>query len=86
MALDMTFCLLIRTAKRGFWKIETTNGWQHTPFFMSKNELDFANQSNERYSIIRLYDFNRSQRAFEISNPIRNRLNIIPDHFRMIFR
>ena len=74
------------SGKARFLEVKTTNGWQETPFFMSKNELDFAGQSKENYSIIRLYDFNRNQRAFEIQNPIQEKLNVIPDHFRMTFR
>jgi len=69
-----------------FVEVKTTRGWSHTPFFMTRNEIEFAKQSNEQYSILRLYDFERTPRAFELKNPIEEAVHIVPDNFKVSFR
>ena len=68
-----------------FLEVKTTTGWRGTPFYMSGNEVDFARRTNNRYSIIRLYDFRRSARAFEIENPIEQNIHLLTDSYRATF-
>ena len=39
-------------------EVKTTTGKFETPFFMSKNEVDFMKKNNQNYFIYRVYDFN----------------------------
>jgi len=79
---------LTRTFSAGRWILnaKTTTGWRNTPFHMSSNEVEFAQRTNHRYSIIRLYDFWRSAKAFQIENPIEQSVHLRADGYKASFR
>ena len=68
-----------------FLEVKTTTGWRNTPFHMSSNEVEFARRTNHRYSIIRLYDFRRSAKAFQIENPIEQSVHLQADGYKATF-
>ena len=47
-------------------EVKTTNGWDRTPFHISRNELAVAEARRESWHPVRLWNFTRVPRAFEI--------------------
>ncbi len=66
-------------------EVKTTNGWNRTPFHISRNELEVANERRDAWCLLRLYDFAREARAFEIRPPLERHLELTPSSFRASF-
>ena len=48
-------------------EVKTTNGWERTPFFISRNELEVANTARAEWRLLRLWDFSRASRRLSSS-------------------
>lgn len=66
-------------------EVKTTNGMERTPFFLSENERTFAIERSDAFRIVRLYDFARAPKAFEISPPIEEAVHLQPTNYRAAF-
>ena len=51
-------------------EVKTTAGYQLTPFFLSENEHSLSQQRPDAFRLVRLYDFYRQPRAFELTPPL----------------
>lgn len=51
-------------------EVKTTNGWERTPFHISRNELAVANERRDDWHLVRLWNFSREPRAFELRPPL----------------
>ena len=51
-------------------EIKTTTGWERTSFHISRNELAVADERREHWHLVRLWNFARDLRAFEIRPPL----------------
>lgn len=51
-------------------EVKTTNGWERTPFHISRNELEVAKDRSEDWHLFRLYEYARSPKAFELRPPL----------------
>lgn len=51
-------------------EVKTTVGQRLTPFFLTRNEKLVAEERPDHYRIVRLYDFARAARAFELVPPL----------------
>jgi len=51
-------------------EIKTTNGWERTPFHISRNELRTANENRDCWHLIRVWNFARAPRAFALRPPL----------------
>lgn len=51
-------------------EVKTTNGWERTPFFISRNEVKVAGERSGEWRLLRLWDFSREPRAFELHPPL----------------
>lgn len=51
-------------------EVKTTNGGDRTPFHISRNELDVADANPDEWRLVRLWDFSRRPRAYELSPPL----------------
>lgn len=51
-------------------EVKTTNGWERTPFHISRNELEVAEVRREHWHLVRLWNFAREPAAFEIRPPL----------------
>lgn len=51
-------------------EVKTTNGWDRTPFHVSRNELAVADERCDSWHLVRLWDFAREPKAFEIRPPL----------------
>ncbi len=66
-------------------EVKTTNGWDRTPFHISRNELSFANANTEHWRLIRVYDFAREPKAFELHPPLDRHVSLTATSFQADF-
>lgn len=68
-----------------FLEVKTTVGHKRTPFYLSRNEHDFATEETARFRIFRLYEWGKEPRAFLIKPPLQNALILEPSAYRASF-
>lgn len=51
-------------------EVKTTNGWERTPFHITRNELAVAKDRPSEWCLLRLWNFAREPRAFELRPPL----------------
>lgn len=51
-------------------EVKTTNGWERTPFHITRNELEVTEERRSEWCLFRLYDFSQSPKAFELRPPL----------------
>ncbi|WP_245281662.1 DUF3883 domain-containing protein [Ensifer sp. ZNC0028] len=66
-------------------EVKTTNGWERTPFHISRNELEVAERRREEWCLVRLYDFSRHPRAFELRAPLDAHVSLIATSYQANF-
>lgn len=66
-------------------EVKTTTGWDRTPFYITRNELRVAEQSREHWRLMRVYDFARSPRAFELCPPLDAHVSLTATSFQADF-
>ncbi len=62
-------------------EIKTTNGWNRTPFHITRNELAVANRERETWHLVRLWNFARKPEAFSIRPPLETHVALTPTTF-----
>lgn len=62
-------------------EVKTTNGWERTPFHITRNELAVAEEMRDRWHLIRLWNFAREPRAFAIRPPLEAHVALTPTSF-----
>jgi len=66
-------------------EVKTTNGWERTPFHISRNELAVADARSQNWHLLRLWDFSRKPRAFELTPPLEGYVSLTPTSFQASF-
>lgn len=66
-------------------EVKTTNGWERTPFHISANELAVADRRKGEWRLLRLWNFARDPRAFELHPPLAAHVSLMPTSFRADF-
>jgi hypothetical protein len=66
-------------------EVKTTNGWERTPFYISSNELEVANARRHEWSLVRLFDFAREVRAFELRPPLEAHVSLLATQYEASF-
>lgn len=66
-------------------EVKTTNGWERTPFHISANELAVADRGQGEWRLLRLWNFAREPRAFELQPPLAAHVSLMPTSFRADF-
>lgn len=51
-------------------EVKTTNGWERTPFYITRNELAVADERRSEWCLFRLWNFSREPKAFELRPPL----------------
>lgn len=51
-------------------EVKTTNGWERTPFHISRNECAVADRHRDEWCLVRLWNFARAPKAFELRPPL----------------
>ena len=62
-------------------EIKTTNGWERTPFHISRNELAVAENRHEVWHLVRVWNFARNPQAFSLRPPIENHAELTATSF-----
>lgn len=68
-----------------FFEVKTTVGHKRTPFFLSRNERDFAEEAPNNLRIFRLYELGKTPRSFLIAPPLDSSLILEPSVYRASF-
>ena len=66
-------------------EVKTTNGWERTPFYISRNELDVAEERRAEWVLFRLWNFSRDPRAFELYPPLDAHVSLTAMAFQASF-
>jgi hypothetical protein len=67
-------------------EVKTTNGWERTPFHISRNELEVAQERRNDWHLFRLYEFARAPKAFELRPPLDAHVSLTATSFRASFQ
>lgn len=62
-------------------EVKTTNGWERTPFHITRTEMAAADANRDNWHLVRLWDFARSPRAFSIRPPLDAHVQLTPTTF-----
>ena len=66
-------------------EVKTTNGWERTPFHISRNELAVAADHPTKWCLVRLWNFAREPRAFELHPPLDAHVTLIATNYEANF-
>lgn len=67
-------------------EVKTTNGWERTPFHITRNELAVAEERPAEWCLFRLWNFSREPKAFELRSPLAAHVSLIATTFQASFR
>lgn len=67
-------------------EVKTTNGWERTPFHITRNELAVAEARRGEWRLFRLWNFSREPKAFELAPPLDAHVSLMPTAFQASFR
>ncbi len=62
-------------------EVKTTNGWERTPFYLSRNEINVANDNRDSWHLVRLWNFVRQPKAYALRPPLENYVELTPTSF-----
>lgn len=63
-------------------EVKTTNGWERTPFHITRNELAVAEARREHWRLVRLWNFSRSPTAFELRPPLEAHVSLMATSYQ----
>ncbi|MEM8841082.1 MAG: DUF3883 domain-containing protein [Pseudomonadota bacterium] len=66
-------------------EVKTTNGWERTPFHISRNELAVAEERRSEWCLLRLWNFAREPKAFELHPPLDAHVSLTATSFQASF-
>ncbi|WP_170509162.1 DUF3883 domain-containing protein [Ruegeria arenilitoris] len=67
-------------------EVKTTNGWERTPFHISRNELAVADANRDSWALFRVWNFCRGPNAFELRPPLDAHVELTAMSFQANFR
>ncbi|MGI9244803.1 MAG: DUF3883 domain-containing protein [Verrucomicrobiales bacterium] len=68
-----------------FIEVKTTRFRKETPFFISSNEIRFSEANASRFSLYRVYRFNKGAKLFTLPGNIATRCALTPTTYRGSF-
>lgn len=69
-----------------FVEVKTTNGWERTPFHISRNELEVSERLREDWRLMRIWNFARQPKAFELCPPLSAHVSLMPTSYLARFQ
>ena len=66
-------------------EVKTTNGWERTPFHITRNERAVAEHRPNEWCLVRLWNFARGPRAFELRPPLEAHVTLIATSYEARF-
>jgi len=73
------------TGRERLIEVKTTNGAARTPFYLSRNECELAEERPNDWHIYRVHLFAKNPRIFTIAPPLKAMLNLRPESWRASF-
>lgn len=67
-------------------EVKTTNGWDRTPFHISRNELAVASSRRDDWHLVRVWDFARTPKAFALRPPLEAHADLTATSFLATLR
>ncbi|WP_425506046.1 DUF3883 domain-containing protein [Sphingomonas jinjuensis] len=67
-------------------EVKTTNKSKRTPFPISRNELAVSEEHRHDWCHVRVWDFARNPRRFELRPPLDAHASLMPASFQVSFR
>jgi len=74
------------SGRRRLIEVKTTAGWERTPFYLTRNELAVAEASPDEWRLVRVWNFRREPKAFELQPPLLASLALTPTVFEAHLR
>ena len=71
--------------KERFIEVKTTAFGKETPFFVSRNELNFSRDAAEQFSLCRLFEFRQTPRLFSLAGALDQHCMLDPATYRASF-
>lgn len=62
-------------------EVKTTNGWERTPFHISRNELTVAEDRRDEWQLVRVWNFARAPYAYVLRPPLEAHLEFTATSF-----
>ena len=59
------------SGKERFIEVKTTSFGKETPFFISRNEVEFSRANDAHFHNYRLFEFRKSPRLFDRAGPVK---------------
>lgn len=66
-------------------EVKTTMGYQRTPFYLTENERLLSEERPKEFRLVRLYDFAKTPKAFELAPPLADSVTLSPISYRASF-
>jgi hypothetical protein len=63
-------------------EVKTTRGWERAPFHITRNELAVAEERRREWCLLRLWDFSREPKAFELRPPLDAHVTLVATTFQ----
>lgn len=70
-----------QTGKERFIEVKTTAFGKETPFFISKNEVEFSKANDEYFHLYRLFEFRKTPRMFDLRGAVTKNCLLDPISF-----
>ncbi|WP_428663040.1 DUF3883 domain-containing protein [Reyranella sp.] len=66
-------------------EVKTTKDWERTPFPITRNELAVAGERRRDWHLVRLWNFARAPKAFELRPPLEAHVSLMATSFPASF-
>ncbi len=67
-------------------EVKTTNGWERTPFHITRNERAVSEAQASEWCLLRLWNFAREPKAFELYPPLEAHVSLFATSYEAHFR
>ncbi|TNE60472.1 MAG: DUF3883 domain-containing protein [Alphaproteobacteria bacterium] len=64
----------------------TKSGWNWTPFHITRNELAVADERRDEWCLVRVWDYMREPKAFELRPPLDRHVSLTATNFQASFQ
>jgi hypothetical protein len=67
-------------------EVKTTNGWERTPFHITRNEISIASARRDDWHLVRVWNFAREPKAFALRPPLADHVELTASTFQADLR
>lgn len=74
-----------RAGRTRLIEVKTTNGSARTPFYLTRNERELAEEKSAEWCIYRVHQFAKDPRVFTVAPPLETSIRLSPETWRASF-